>query len=363
MNKVFIVDDNDANLLMAKNALDGIYETYALPSAARMFKLLEKIKADLILLDVTMPEMDGYEAIQILKSKPETANIPVIFLTGKTDSDDEIKGLSLGAIDYITKPFKPPLLLKRVEVHLLVNEQKKRLEKQAAEILHFNENLQKMVQEKTEDVYELKNAILKTIAELVEYRDNITGGHIERTQYGLKLLLLELEKSGYYKEEIKDWNVELLLQSCQLHDVGKISISDSVLKKPGTLDNEEFEQMKKHTDYGEEIIEKIQALTKEHDFLKYAKIFAGSHHEKWDGTGYPRGLKGDETPLLGRIMAVVDVYDALVSERPYKKAIPHEDAVEIIKNGSGTVFDPKIVEVFLNTADEFCIIRKSMLNS
>lgn len=204
---------------------------------------------------------------------------------------------------------------------------------------------------KTQSIVELQNAMLKTMAELVEYRDDTTGGHIERTQRGIKILLEELEKSGVYREEIQGWNVNLLLQSSQLHDVGKISINDNILKKPARLTGEEFNEMKKHTVYGEEIIEKIRLLARESDFLTYAKTFASSHHERWDGSGYPRGLKEDEIPLLGRVMAIADVYDALVSNRPYKKAFSHEETVRIITEGSGTQFDPALIEVFARAAE------------
>jgi putative two-component system response regulator len=307
---------------------------------------LENSKPTLILLDIDMPEMNGYEAIKILKEKEPTKDIPVIFLTGKTESDDELEGLSLGAIDYITKPFQPTLLLKRIEVHLLV-------EKQRVELKNFNDNLQKMVEEKTQNVLDLQDALLKTMAEMVEYRDDITGGHIERTQHGVQILLEEIKKSGLYREETKGWNTNLLLQSCQLHDVGKISIGDDILKKPGKLDNDEFEEMKKHTVFGEEIIKKIESMTKESDFLKYARVFAVSHHERWDGKGYPKKLKENEIPLLGRIMAIADVYDALISVRPYKKAFTHEEAAKIIIEGSATQFDPLLVEVFTRTAEKF----------
>lgn len=350
---VVLLDDNPANLRIGKNVLAEKYSVATAPSAQKLFCLLENNSPDMILLDVDMPEINGYETIKILKSKPETRDIPVIFVTARTESDDELAGLSLGAIDYITKPFQPPLLLKRIEVHMLVEAQRKKLEKQSSELQYFNDNLQKMVEEKTENVSNLQNALLQTIAELVEYRDNITGGHIERTQRGIKLLLEEMERSNVYREEAKDWNIDLLLQSCQLHDVGKISIADSILKKPGKLTDEEFEAMKNHAAFGEKIIEKIETLAKESDFLKYAKIFAASHHEKWDGTGYPRGLKGKDIPLLGRIMALADVYDALVSARPYKKAFTHEEAVKIITETSGTQFDPVLVEVFLRTSDQF----------
>jgi len=343
---IILVDDNPANLRIGKNVLSEKYTVATAPSAEKMFTLLENNKPAMIMLDIDMPKMNGYEAIKLLKSKPETKDIPVIFLTGKTESDDEITGLSLGAIDYITKPFQPALLLTRIEVHLLVEAQKKELQ-------YFNENLQRMVKEKTQSVMELQNALLKTMAELVECRDDITGGHIERTQHGIKILLEEIEKSGIYAEETKGWDLDLLLQSSQLHDVGKISINDVILKKPTKLNKQEFDEMKKHAAFGERIIEKIETLAKESDFLKYAKIFAASHHEKWDGTGYPRGLKGDEIPLLGRIMAIADVYDALTSMRPYKEAFSHEEAVRIITNSSGTQFDPVLIELFIKNADRF----------
>jgi len=350
---VILVDDNLANLKIGNNILEEKYTVATSPSAIKMFNLLEHNTPDLILLDIDMPEMNGYEAIKLLKSKQETKGIPVIFLTAKTESDDELEGLSLGAIDYITKPFNPALLLKRIEVHLLVEGQKKTLEKQAAELKNFNDNLQKMVEEKTESILDMQNALLKTIAELVEYRDDITGGHIERTQRGIKILLQEIEKKGIYPEETKGWDVNLLLQSSQLHDVGKISINDNILKKPGELTEQEFNEMKKHASFGEEIIEKIETLTNGNDFLNYAKIFAASHHEKWDGTGYPRGLKGEEIPLLGRIMAIADVYDALTSVRPYKKAFTHEEAVRIINEGSGKQFDPVLAELFVQNSQKF----------
>jgi putative two-component system response regulator len=296
---IILVDDNPANLQAGRNVLVEKYAVATAPSAAKMFELLETNRAALILLDIDMPGMSGYEAIRILKSRDETKDTPVIFLTAKTESGDELEGLSLGAIDYITKPFQPPLLLKRIEVHLLVSSQKKTLEKQAEELQNFNANLRQMVEDKTRNVLDLQNALLQTIAELVECRDDITGGHIERTQRGVHVMLEEIGKAALYQDEARGWNVSLLLQSCQLHDVGKISISDSILKKPGKLTGEEFEEMKKHTTFGEQIIAKIETLARESDFLDYAKIFASSHHEKWDGTGYPRGLKGEAIPLLG----------------------------------------------------------------
>jgi len=199
----------------------------------------------------------------------------------------------------------------------------------------------------------LEHALLKTMAELVDCRDNITGGHIDRTQRGIKILLDEIRRKGIYKEETKNWDIDLIIQSSQLHDIGKISIEDRILKKPGKLDEDEFNEMKKHAAFGEQIITKIESMTKESEFLKYAKILAVSHHEKWDGTGYPNGLKEDKIPLLGRIMAIADVYDALVSARPYKKPFTHEEALKIMTENKGKMFDPCLIDMFLEVADKF----------
>jgi hypothetical protein len=200
---------------------------------------------------------------------------------------------------------------------------------------------------------DLERAFLKTMAELVERRDDITGGHIDRTQRGVGILLDEVKRSDIYKEKTKNWDIDLIIRSSQLHDIGKISIEDRILKKPGKLDNVELSEMKNHTTFGEQIIAKIETMTKENEFLKYAKIFAVSHHEKWDGTGYPKGLKENEIPLLGRIMAIADVYDALISERPYKKAFTHEEAINIIAGGKEKQFDPFLVELFMIVSDKF----------
>jgi len=358
---IIMVDDNPANLRIGKNVLAEKYTVATAPSAEKLFSLLSNNTPALILLDINMPEIDGYQTIRILKSKPETQNIPVIFLTGRTEVDDELEGLSLGAVDYITKPIQPLLLLKRIDLHLLIQEQKKTLEQQAADLKFFNDNLQKMVDEKTQNIIDLQNALLKTMAELVEYRDDITGRHIERTQRGIRILLTEIQKSGIYPEESRDWDIDLLVNSCQLHDVGKIFISDNILRKPGKLNEEEFEDIKVHTHIGKQIVEKVEFLATESEFLKYAKIFAASHHERWDGKGYPRGLKGNEIPLLGRVMAIADVYDACVSVRPYKGAFTHEETVKIIIEGGGSQFDPALVEIFARISDQFMDAREPVM--
>ena len=332
MKTIFIVDDNDTNLMSAKIALDGAYKTFALPSAGKMFKLMEKITPDLILLDVDMPEMDGFQVMSVLKSDEKLKSIPVIFLTAKNEAESEVRGFEIGALDFINKPFSAPVLIKRIETHIETD---------------------RLIKKSQQAVRDIHNAVISVIAEVVESRDKITGEHIERTQTYLEILVNALVRSGVYAGEISGWDINLLLPSAQLHDVGKINVSDLVLNKPGKLTDEEFDLIKQHCADGERIIDKIIGKTKDDGFLRHAKNFAGYHHEKWNGTGYPRGLKEEEIPLEGRIMAVADVYDALVSERPYKKPFTHEQAVEIIKEGSGAHFDPKIVEVFLSVAEDF----------
>ena len=200
---------------------------------------------------------------------------------------------------------------------------------------------------------ELQRTLLRTMAELVEFRDGDTGKHIERTQNYLGILLGIMIMNEIYIDEIDTWDIWLVSQSVQLHDIGKIAIKDSILQKPGRLTAEEFEEIKTHTVLGEEIIKRIEKRAPEQTFLEYARIFAVSHHEKWDGSGYPRGLSGRDIPLQGRLMAIADVYDALISERPYKKGLSHEEAVEIIVNGKGTHFDPLLVDVFIEAEDKF----------
>jgi putative two-component system response regulator len=353
---IFFVDDNAVNLTMCNDVLSGIYNVFTFNSGTRLLKVLEKHTPDLILLDIEMPEMDGYETIKFLKGKDETKDIPVIFLTAKSDSDDELKGLSLGAIDYIIKPFSPPLLLKRIEVHLLVGSQKK-------ELIDFNNNLHKMVEAKTKTVVELQNAVLLTFAELIECRDGITGSHLGRTPQYLKILLEAVRNIPLYKKELETWDIVLILQSAQLHDVGKIAIKDSILQKTGKLTEEEYEIIKTHVSFGESVIEKIKSNTSEQAFLEQAKILVSTHHERWDGNGYPKGLRGADIPLQGRFMALVDVYDALVSERPYKKAFTHEEAVRIISEGKGTQFDPGLVEVFIKVNNGFKAITEDNKNT
>jgi putative two-component system response regulator len=348
---IFLVDDNLANLTTGRTILKDHYDIFSIPSGAKLFEMLEKVMPDLILLDIEMPGMNGYGALEKLKGERKTRGIPVIFLTARNDPGSELEGLSLGAIDYISKPFSPPLLLKRIENHLLIQDQQRALK-------DYNDNLQEIVQKRTRQVLELQNSILNTITEMVEFRDDTTGGHIERTQLYLKVLVDKLLSEGIYWEEVSDWNLEFLIPSAQLHDVGKIAISDAILNKPGKLTADEFEVMKKHAAIGEMAIEGIMRKNSENDFLCHAKIFAGTHHEKWDGSGYPRGLKNSMIPLQGRLMAIADVYDALIAVRPYKQPLNPEEAERIIIEGKEKHFDPVLVELFQDLAPQFAQIAE-----
>ena len=357
-SKIVMVDDSIPNLDQGRNMLKTFFEVYPAPSAAKLFEILDNIVPDLILLDIEMPVMNGYEAIKSLKSNPRFAEIPVIFLTSKDDESSEMEGFDLGAVDYITKPFSGPLLLKRITNQLLIVRQKKELLASRAALQDYADNLELKVKEKTVEIFELQNAILSTVSDLVEFRDKLTGGHISRTQRYLHELIDEMSKSGDYADEVSKWDMDFFLPAAQLHDVGKIAISDLILNKPGSLTNEEFEIMKSHVTVGVEAIEHIMSKTKEHAFLEHALLVTGTHHEKWDGSGYPVGLHGLNIPIEGRLMAIADVYDALISERPYKKAFTHEEACRIIEEGSGVHFDPVLVNIFRNVKDKFEVIAR-----
>ena len=365
MKTIFIVDDNDVNLLTAEKALSKQYRVFTLPSAADMFELLNNIAPDLILLDISMPQMNGFEAMRLLKGYAQYSEIPVIFLSGRDDTATEAHVFEIGALDFISKPFSEAVLLSRIKTHLEIEE-----------LIHERTD---MLQQRTGKLLRLQNSMVSILANMVESRDKYTGRHIERTTKYIKILLIAMIERGVYSDEIIQWGVdelvsssrlhdigeifaadkedpidlEIVISSARLHDIGKITISDLILNKPAKLTTEEYELMKAHAIEGEKIIDSIIVESGNEVFLQNAKLFAGCHHEKWDGSGYPRGLKGIDIPLQGRIMAVVDVYDALISDRSYKSAFSHEKAVEIIKESSGSHFDPKIVDVFLEVSDSF----------
>ena len=336
---IFVVDDSDTNLSIAKEALKEHYRVMTMPSAAKMFSLMKKINPDLILLDIEMPEMDGFEALRYLKSNAPQADIPVIFLTSMPDAAVEVRGFQLGVIDFITKPFSAPVLLNRIKTHLDIDEL-------------IRERTTKL-QQRTEQLQSLQNSIVFVLADMVEKRDKRTGGHVERTTAYINILIKAMLAQNIYADEICKIDMDLFIFSARLHDVGKISISDTILNKPGKLSDEEFAIMKTHTTEGERIIYQIVSRTGNGEFLHNAKLFAGYHHERWDGKGYPYGLAGTDIPVQGRIMAFADVYDALISERPYKQALTHKEAISIIMESSGTQFDPFIADIFYRICDQF----------
>jgi putative two-component system response regulator len=354
--KIILVDDALINLKIGRKVLAGDYDVFTVPSVEKLFKILEKITPDLILMDIDMPVTNGYEAVKILKTYNMTQNIPVFFLSSNCDPASEAKGLNLGAVDYISKPYSPQLLKRRIETHF-------QLEAQQKIIAEYEEKLFLAEQEKVKILREVRGNVLKTVIELAARRDEVTGGHVERTYRYVELLLDMLIKNNIYCDTIQSWERDFLLQSTRLYDLGKVSINDQILLKPGKLTKEEYDEMKKHTLLGVRILENIEKDFREDSaetgFFEHAKAFAGYHHERWDGTGYPYGLKGQNIPLEGRIIAIADVYSALTAERPYKKAYTHKEAADIIAQEKGAHFDPALVDLFLSAAGQFQTISRT----
>jgi len=346
---ILLIDDTPDSLDVTRNLLKSLYKVKVATSGARGLKILEEevVLPDLVLLDIMMPEMDGYQVCKIIKANPKTKDIPIIFLTSKNDSIDEELGLTLGAADYISKPINPSIALARVKAQL----DTKRL---ANFLKDKNSYLEVEIARRMDEVTKIQDVTIMAMACLAETRDNETGQHILRTQNYVKVLAVELSKNPKFATYLTNEQVEILFKSAPLHDIGKVGISDNILLKPGKLDPEEFEIMKTHTTIGRDAIvtaEKI--LDTPHSFLQCAREIAYSHQEKWDGTGYPLGLKGDDIPISARLMALADVYDALISKRVYKPAMTHEDALAIIVKGRDTHFDPDMVDAFVEVAPIF----------
>jgi len=351
---VLVVDDTPDNLTLMSGLLKDKYKVKIANNGERALKVaMTGTPPDIILLDIMMPVMDGYEACRHLKENPETRDIPVIFLTAKAEVDDEMRGFELGAVDYITKPISPPIVLARVQTQLQLKKVRDYLRDQ-------NEFLEAEVRRRTEEVVAIQEVTILAMASLAETRDNDTGNHIRRTQWYIKTLAENLRKNSRFSHFLDDdKTIDLIFKSAPLHDIGKVGIPDHILLKPGRFTPEEFEIMKTHTTLGRDaIVAAERRLGVEMPFLAFAKEIAYSHQEKWDGSGYPEGLSGDDIPISGRLMAVADVYDALICRRVYKEGMPHEKAVAIITEGRGSHFDPDMVDAFLECADEFRKIAK-----
>jgi putative two-component system response regulator len=340
---VLVVDDTPENIDVLDGVLSKDYKVKAALNGEKALKIVRgKNPPDLILLDIMMPGMDGYEVCRILKDDPISAGIPVLFVTAMSEMEDEKKGLELGAVDYITKPISPPLVKARV--------------KNQMELKLHRDHLEDMVRQRTRELELTQDVTIFSLASLAETRDNETGGHIRRTQNYVKALALALRDHPVYGGQMDEKAVGLLYKSAPLHDVGKVGVPDAILLKPGKLTEEEFQEMKKHTTYGRDTIIRAEEAMEDRQvsgFLRLAREIAFTHHEKWDGSGYPRGLSGGDIPLPGRLMAVADVYDALISRRVYKPPFTHAKARAILQEDSGTHFDPELIEIFMEIEEEF----------
>jgi putative two-component system response regulator len=347
--RVLIVDDTPANIHILMEALK---DTYAITAATNGQKALDitrsEAKPDIILLDIMMPEIDGYEVCRQLKLDVRTDSIPVIFITALTDEEDEARGLDLGAVDFITKPFRPGIVKSRVRNHL--------------ELKRHRDHLQDLVEEQVEEIADSHIATIFAMSKLAESRDDDTGKHLERTQIYCRMLAEQLGTRDEMKSIIDAEYIETIFHASPLHDIGKVAVPDAVLCKPGKLTDEEFAIMRTHTRRGAETLFIVAKRFPNNEFLNMGLDIARWHHEKWAGGGYPDGISGEEIPLCARIMAVSDVYDALTSKRCYKEPMPHSRAAEILRNDAGTHFDPLIIEAFNAIEAEFDRVRSELGN-
>ena len=336
---VLLVDDTESDIDILVNALEPEYEVSVTLDGSSALEYVAEHLPDLILLDIMMPDLDGYEVCIRLKQDPKTRHIPILFLTAKIEEEDEARGLELGAVDYITKPFNAMLVKARVRNHLLLK--------------RHQDHLEEMVRERTGELQLTQETTIEIMGTLAEYRDSETGGHIKRTKEYIKILAEHLQDHPRYNHFLNDTTIDLLYKSAPLHDIGKLGVPDHILLKPGKLTIAEFEEMKKHCIYGLTTMQIAEKKLGVPSFLSLAGEIAYSHHEKWDGSGYPQGKRHEEIPISGRLMAIADVYDALISKRVYKIPFSHQKAVEIIRAGKGSHFDPVMVDSFLELARKF----------
>ena len=339
-NRILLVDDAPENLRILSESLRDRYTIMFAKNGPDALRLAQGApQPDLILLDVIMPGMDGYEVCRRLREEPLTSDIPIMFITAQNEETDEAKGLSLGAQDYITKPFRSSLVRNRVANQLTYK--------------LYRDHLNDLVLERTRQLALTQEATIHAMASLAEWRDTETGAHIKRTQNYVKALAERMAQLPRYAHQLGADDISWLYLSAPLHDVGKVAIADTVLHKPGPLTDEEYEAMKEHTTLGRAVLASADKFLGENSFLKIASDIAYCHHERWDGRGYPRGIAGEEIPLSARLMSVADVYDALRSKRVYKPAMPHETAVRIIADGRATQFDPDVVDAFMAIEAQF----------
>jgi putative two-component system response regulator len=355
-HSILVVDDTKSNLDFLLNTLGDQYDLSVATNGASALALAETSPPDLILLDIMMPGMDGFEVLHRLQQRKTTRNIPVIFLSAISEVGSKARGFALGAVDYITKPFQIEEVLARINTHLKL--------KQAQEsLIDFNSKLQKQVAQQVEEITHSQLAMIFALAKLSHTRDDDTGLHLERVQHLCRILATALAEETEFRTLVTPSFIETIYHASPLHDVGKVGIADSILLKPGRLTEEEFNVMKTHTTIGASTLEVVHKQYPHNKFIEMGIEIARYHHEKWNGGGYPDGLSGEATPLSARIMALVDVYDALRARRPYKDPFTNERALAIIGNESGRAFDPRIVQVFYKVQRQFDMISQRLVDS
>lgn len=345
MNIILVVDDMGTNRLILKQILEEDYEVLEAENGMKALDILSSAERlpDAVLLDIMMPGMDGFEVLHKIKENPKTLHIPVLFITASDADLNEIRGLNEGAADYILKPFDPRSVLARVKNHIKLNRDKERLKVE--------------LERKTYELIKTHERTLETLASIIEYRSLESGLHIKRTVEMMKVMVNCLFTNPKYRDLMNADFCRYTIRAVALHDIGKIGIPDEVLLKPGKLSNDEFEIIKQHTVIGSEIIDSIsQGVTDGIEYLNRAREICRHHHERWDGKGYPDGLKQENIPLAARMSSLIDVYDALVSVRCYKAAYSHEEALAIMSEGRGTQFDPYIFDEFLSVANEIATV-------
>lgn len=338
--KVMIIDDVRVNLRLLGSIIESMgYETVSYQSAVAAIEALKTEAPSLILLDALMPDMDGFEFCQEIKKNVKTRDIPVIFISASMDAEDKKKGFEAGAVDYITKPFERSEVVARAGLQIKMYEMQQQLVQNTA-------RLNRLVMEQNHKIEEEKKMLLYVLAKVAEGRDSLTVNHISNVEYNSRILAQSLQFSPKFEKIIFNSFIDTIGVASTLHDIGKISVPDSVLLKPDKLSDEEMEVIKAHSSKGAEFLRNIVLETSENEFLKMAIEIAEYHHEKWDGSGYPHGLKGEEIPLSARIVHIIDVYDTIRGERCYKDAFSDEECCRIMSEGAGTDFDPDIIEVF-----------------
>lgn len=365
MHSVMVIDDSMTELTMVQKALEGEYRVITQQGAKSALDYLSKAKVmpSVILLDVDMPGINGFEFFSRIVTEEKLKNIPVIFVTGANDVSTELEAYSLGAVDFIHKPYVSEILHKKIDLHIGIIDDKKKLQGRNSSLQEFNEQLQdyndqlqEEGQNQKQEIHRLEYFIIGIITDLITKKDGYSGVHCKRVSKYMEILLRSMIEMKLIR--IPPENLELILMASQLHDMGKIGVPDAILAKVGKYTQEEFALMRNHTIYAADSIQKFAYLLPNSNFLSYTYQMARSHHEQWCGKGYPDGLAGAAIPQLARILSVGDVYDALVSERTYKKALTHEQACQVINQGAGVQFDPQVVQAFNRCQSEFFAASK-----